>query len=431
MRGQNFFGVTTTLWVLFAFTTFLHLASAAPQQLSGNGLFRRTDEAAGLGVEVEMGMIVIKGKEDLTVEQREKIKGAEMIPIGYATGAKTNWDLTAEIGPLQVFPEAIVDGLKNKVGEHKTKSIGEEIFKFFKEWAPCRGKDCKVTIKGFDDLGPWSVIWPKDEPVDLSKSPFSPQVTTAMPLQAVLEILSDTKNNKHNPLASKGALYGPKIQILTKDDFKSFKKIKAKDIDPEFLGFFSLLTTYCVLAEASDPKEGPKRIAPVMPRTDFVAQYRKFIEPKLKDQLSPKYPCSKLAKEKFKWTPEVRTPIDKDWIGKAEDLKTGTLEVEKFLDYLQGYDKATKKTLTQMDLVSLMDKTMRHGQIGNLGNKMEKVVGGSESVPVFEFRELDTVLGSNLETAMGSYEEKVIEYHKQPAKRSIGVRGDADTLQEE
>jgi hypothetical protein len=88
-------------------------------------------------------------------------------------------------------------------------------------------------------------------------------------------------------------------------------------------------------------------------------------------------------------------------------------------------------TLTQMDLSKLMDKTMRHGQIGSLGSKMETILGTSKLAPIFEFRELAPVLGTSLGATMGSYEDKVIEYHKRFAKRSIDVREDADVLQEE
>lgn len=265
-----------------------------------------------------------------------------------------------------------------------------------------------------------------------------------MPLEAVLEILSNTKSKTPNPLASKGALDATRIKILTKDDFKSFSEIKENDVTDEFLGYFSLLTSYCVLAEFGNPNEGPKHLVPIMPRTDFVVQYTQFIEPKLKDQLSDGQTSlydiiekvsgagSTLGKKTFNWKRDVITNvINEDWIGKAEDIKSGTLEVEKFLNYLQGYDKATKKTLIQMDLVKLMDETKRHGQIGSLGSTMETILGTSEPVPIFEFRELEPVLGDDLEKSMGIYEDKVVHYHKQFAKRSIDVREDADMMQEE
>jgi len=263
-----------------------------------------------------------------------------------------------------------------------------------------------------------------------------------MPLEAVLQILSDAKSKTKNPLASPGALYGPKLQILTKDNFKSFSKIKASDITDEFLGFFSILASYCTLASFSDPKQGPKHLIPIMPRTDLVTQYNKFIAPKLKDQLSDKTTnlfdiikaatgSSNLELQTFKWATGTITPIKDDWTGKADDIKAGTLQVWKFLNYLQGYDKLGKKPLPQMDLLTLMDKTMRHGQIGGLGNHMEDVLGTKKLVPIFEFRELAPVLGSALATTLGSYEDTTIAFHKQFSKRSIEIGEEADILQEE
>jgi len=250
-----------------------------------------------------------------------------------------------------------------------------------------------------------------------------------MPLEAVLQILGDSKSrSKTNPLASSGALYADKIQILTKDNFKSFSKIKASDIDDEFLGFFSILASYCFLAQLSDPKQGPKHLIPIMPRTDFVTQYNTFIAAKLKDQLSDKTTSlydiiqavtgsnSGLATQNFKWATGTVTPIKDNWDGKADDIKAGTLAVFKFLNYLQGYDKIAKKSLPQMDLLTLMDKTMRHGQIGGLGNKMEDILGTTKLVPIFEFRELTPIVGSSLATTLGSYEDKVISYHQQSAQ---------------
>lgn len=294
-------------------------------------------------------------------------------------------------------------------------------------WAPCRaGANCQVTIAGFDHLGPWSVQWPNDAPVDLAKFPFGAQVTAAMPLQGVLEILSDAKNRNlaNNPLASRGSINANNIKILKRDDFASFKSIKPADINEEFLGFFSLLTSYCVLAETSNPIEGPKRILPIMPRTDFVAQYNQFVEPKLRDQLVSQHTslyeiiqkvsgeAPTLAKKVFKWKPEVHLAIPDNWLGKEADLKAGTLEVEKFLNYVQGYDKAANTPLLQMDLVKLMDRTLRHGQIGGLGGKMETILGSAEPAAIFEFRDLDNVLAADLGATLGRYEDRVIVYHK-------------------
>jgi hypothetical protein len=119
------------LEVLFTVTIFFDPVSSVSQRKYGNGLARRANKA-GIGVEVEFGDFTIEAKTALTSEQLEKIKGAEMIPVDFDGGRKTNWVLTAEIagGSKALMPEAIVDGLKNEVGGHQTGDIGKEIFTF-------------------------------------------------------------------------------------------------------------------------------------------------------------------------------------------------------------------------------------------------------------------------------------------------------------
>lgn len=247
-----------------------------------------------------------------------------------------------------------------------------------------------------------------------------------MPLAAVLQILHDTKESVPKALASKGSINRPKLKIPTKKDFGSLQKIKESDLTDEFLGYFSLLATYCVLANIGDRKDGPKRLVNIMPRTDFSAQYNEFVEPKLKEQLKDRslYDIVKaisssghgLAKETFKWDTDMRTDIDDDWDGKAGDLNSGNLEVGQFLNYLQGEDPATKKSLPQKDLVELMDKALRHGQVGALGDTMENMLDTENPVPIFEFRDLKPTFGSALIGSIKSYEDKTIEYHRQFAK---------------
>jgi len=273
-----------------------------------------------------------------------------------------------------------------------------------------------------------------------------------MPLGAILKILGDTKAEdpantdplkKTNPLAG-GSEHRAKLKILTKKDFKPFSKIKSKDINDDFLGFFSLLTSYCVLADLTTPKDGPKHLLAIMPRTDFVTQYTNFAKPILESQLAKGKVSlydivekvsgsdSTLGQGKFKWKAGTITEIiPEDWAGKPADLQAGTLEVKKFLNYIEGYDKETKQDLPQMDLLKLMDKTMRHGQIGGLGNKMETRMGTSELVPIFEFRNLKPPQAPDLGFTMGQYENTVFNYHDPLAKRSIDSWEEEDMLQEE
>jgi hypothetical protein len=251
-----------------------------------------------------------------------------------------------------------------------------------------------------------------------------------MPLAAILQILDDSTaqdgKGKGNPLAG-ASINRSKFKILKKADFSAFQKIKQSDIDDDFLGYFSILTSYCVLAKDGKPSEGPKQLLNIMPRTDFSTQYNKFIEPKLKEQLKDKslYDIVKavsqsgdgLAQESFKWvTTRPKTDVSDDWNGKAGDLQSGNLAVGKFLNYIQGWDTATKKELPKKDLVKLMDKALRHGQVGGLGATMENMFESKKEVPIFEFRDFTSVTAGNVADKMGSYEDKVIDYHRKFGK---------------
>ena len=237
---------------------------------------------------------------------------------------------------------------------------------------------------GFVEYNPWAALWPKPE-TKFDQLRISPQVTAALPLGGLLQVLKDAKDRKDNVLANKGAPYNSKIVIATEESFKDFGKIKPNDITDEFLGFFSLLTTYCIVANDNDERYGPKRSLNIMPRTDFLGMYKKFIDEKLRAEISE---CgnslytivstvSGVSKDKskdyeFKWKPDdLRNKVDQDWDGKHDMIKKGRLGVNKFLDTLQMNDKVKKK---QLDLLELMDLSTRHGQIGGLNDSMESVV---------------------------------------------------------
>lgn len=253
-----------------------------------------------------------------------------------------------------------------------------------------------------------------------------------MPLEGLLQVLKDGKDKTDNVLANKGASYNHKIVIATKDSFKDFGKIKPNDITEEFLGFFSLLTTYCIVANHNDERYGPKRSLNIMPRTDFLGMYKKFIEEKLRAEISE---CgtslytivstvsgvsnNKLKDYKFKWKPDnLRHKVDQNWDGKDDMIKKGRLRVDKFLDTLQMNDKVAKK---QLDLLKLMDLSTRHGQIGGLNDRMESVVDHPSSpAPIFEFRDLEATNGGEIAKRMGEYEDKAIEMHKK-ATTDVGA----------
>jgi hypothetical protein len=130
LPGRKLLRPTFILWALFAFTFLFGPASAVPFHRIRDGLTPRADKP-GMGVELEIKNINIIGPSPLVGEKREAIKGAIMTPIGYAGVPKLNWVLTAEVGDSNILPEAIVDGLRNKVGDLKSKAIGEQIYQFF------------------------------------------------------------------------------------------------------------------------------------------------------------------------------------------------------------------------------------------------------------------------------------------------------------
>ena len=63
-----------------------------------------------------------------------------------------------------------------------------------------------------------------------------------------------------------------------------------------------------------------------------------------------------------------------------------------------------------------MDKALRHGQVGGLGDKMENMIDTEKYVPIFEFRDLDRVRGTAMIDLMTSFEDKTIEYHQRFAQ---------------
>ena len=75
-----------------------------------------------------------------------------------------------------------------------------------------------------------------------------------MPMKGVLQVLKDSKGQvQSDVLINLGQDYNRKISIMTRDSFQSFKWIDRDDMNDEFLGFFSLLTTYYVTASDGEP----------------------------------------------------------------------------------------------------------------------------------------------------------------------------------
>ncbi|EHK20040.1 uncharacterized protein TRIVIDRAFT_68618 [Trichoderma virens Gv29-8] len=415
-------------------TTILCTAPAAiaipfQQQVLTNGI-NAAYVTPGLGVEFE----VISVSYDSTKKvwdafdtlEREALKGKKVTPQGFSGGPQTNWKLTAEISPQNLITEIIVDGEQNKVGAGTSALIGGEIANYMTNWwALCGGGGCLADVQG-DPVAanPWKVKWRLA--IDSPLFVFYPQVTTAMPMEGVLQVLEDSKiQNKGNILINQGSDYNTQIILLTAESFGAFKAIRREDIDAEFLGFFSLLTSYCAIASEGKPEHGPKRGLNIMPRTNFLTMYKAFASHKLQAQFAQGTSLYDIVRElaskgsngkqtiegkKFKWLPEdLRRDIVEEWPGKAAARASGNLPVKEFLDTLQPLPPST----LQLDLLMLMDEMVRHGQIGGLGDRMEGVYGASEKpAPIFEFRDLMPVKKGDLATRLEQFDQQVVALHR-------------------
>ena len=257
-------------------------------------------------------------------------------------------------------------------------------------------------------------------------------------MEGVLQVLKDGKaGTQADVLINRGQAYNQKIIVVTKDSFKPFLDIRQIDINDEFLGFFSLLISYCVAASEGEPAHGPKRGLNIMPRTNFLTMYNKFARDKLKELfkfstslydivrvIAAVEPGRKLdiANMKFKWKPQdLRNPIDETWPGKDDDMKSGELTVKKFLDTLQPLPPDAP----QLDLLMLMDRMVRHGQIGGYGDRMEGVYGSTNRpAPIFEFRDLENVNRANLADRMAAFNRQVVALHAKATGPTLGMYRD-------
>ena len=128
---------TTTLWIAPAAVAIpVQPILAAPQLVLTDGL-NAFYKNPGLGVEFELTTLTYASTKrewkDIDTAAKEELKGAELIPTGFAGGPQTNWKITAEISPANLMTEIIVDGRNNKVlddGGDASRLIGQEIVQY-------------------------------------------------------------------------------------------------------------------------------------------------------------------------------------------------------------------------------------------------------------------------------------------------------------
>lgn len=247
------------------------------------------------------------------------------------------------------------------------------------------------------------------------------------------------------------------MRKFRKQHFDKSKKITDSDIDDQSLDFFSLVMSYILATPSQNRENGPKHSLPVMPRTDFATIYNLYIKDKIKAQLE----CNLLTDiidelavklepdrrdlrqpgrdgEVHGVTDQIRNPNyhsrwantispqhdsnsgstrgrassrEMTWPSKASDLSSGTLGVGTWIDGLEFYEDAEGRK-TSEDRLAAMDDLLRGGQIGSLGRKTELVSNTAYAIPIFEFRDLGSVAGNELEKSFEELEDYLTDLYE-------------------
>ena len=111
----------------------IHSVLAAPPSSNTAAKAATALDVPGLGVELEITQIQYdslgKKYSDMDKERKEKLKGANILPIGFGNDhPKNDWDITAELGGTGLpYTEIISNGKKNEIGKHGTVTLGKQI----------------------------------------------------------------------------------------------------------------------------------------------------------------------------------------------------------------------------------------------------------------------------------------------------------------
>ncbi len=226
------------------------------------------------------------------------------------------------------------------------------------------------------------------------------------------------------------------MHLVCLDDFRPLAS-NLSNITTEVLGFFSLIVSYTKAAKRAPRAEGPKHSIPIMPRTDLGTMYKHFVEPRIRTQLTGN-PDSlynmvrELARNNtdgsagedqnfnidnttLKWATwdKQRGPVPSGtWPEQVKCLENGELPIKIWLRELQN---------NHIDLMTLMDKMLRTGQLGGLGSRMEMLLTTSETVrhpvvsstqaPIWEFRDIDSVNVNKIAQMLKEWEATIISMH--------------------
>ncbi|PVH98468.1 hypothetical protein DM02DRAFT_657349 [Periconia macrospinosa] len=402
-------------------SSVVYTASAAVIRAPLEGLL--TDGAAGIGAEFESpGFSLASEDTKCSLANTHALKGKV---IAGRTGV--NWELTADTTERANYVQAeyIIKGENVKVGSTEAATNGAKVAadlaKDLIEWKPWThddGNGVYVDIEG-SKCGRWKInINKARKPEEVG---FQPQITAPMPLEAVYSLMEEQVQNpdvKH-VLDGTNYSYMKGLQLVTQQHFQSNPAgIDQTKVTDDVLAFCTLVLSYAKGAlGALQPGSSPKKLTTFMPRTNFN---------KIFAHVSSKLPAKGEALWKLFENLACYTG-DGNQVDAA--LCTGTADnptpkPNKFRDlsYGQGEYKCTMYDWIRSldpdsqadDCLTKFDRTIDRS-IGKLGTRQEKMFNSQRSVPIFEFRDLDTLQTKDMEGFMLKVDDAIQKLHREYA----------------
>ncbi|KAF2492650.1 hypothetical protein BU16DRAFT_592358 [Lophium mytilinum] len=416
---------------------------------------------AGIGAEFETPFIQFTNDqcslEDTFSAKRKTIQGRS------GTNFVLSADTSVEMGKGKLSAEYVLDGRNIKVGDGSAAAAGRAAHDDLANWTPWSDNPpFEVTIEEYQQCNPW-ILRGLDQTTNLGRTPWAPQITTSMPLEALYSLMKENvlrapngRNILNGDTASTNR--GQNIQLVTAKYFENdiSLKVDVKKINDAVLGFCTLVLSYAkaatklnlndvnTLNDENSQEMSPKSWLPFMPRTEFVTIYRavKSFFPVEENELFDIfntlacYKTGDYVEEKDEFvvsidsdycTGTVGNPIPGDkfeglqykYFGQftKQDIPT-SLSIK---EWIQNIDKGSPKT----DMLTTFDKQF-DGSIGGLGTQVERMYKLQRTAPLFEFRDLNPLFIAGFEDFMNNVDSSIQTLHKDFAARPMNkVKRDA------
>ncbi|CAD6576350.1 MAG: hypothetical protein ASARMPREDX12_007855 [Alectoria sarmentosa] len=392
-----------------------------------------SDKSTGIGVEFETSAVVFS-QPGCSAADTNQAKGQQ---VGDRGG--DNWQLTSDTTseiPGRLSAEYILNGKTIKIGTGAASAAAAAVSSDIIAWNPYSGMpNNQWNIEG-NKCNPWAISSPStgNGAGDFS---WSTQVTAPLPFEAINDLFAAALVNPVTSPLLPSFRSSMNIVSVTQQFFQSSPNgISPDRVKADVLGFLSLVISYAKKATPTSPPNymtrSPKFTVSIMPRTEFVTLYAqvksslpgtgtlynlvKILACYKNDmddvELDPQFCGGTVA------APEPNSYMDGiGWCLKNTDTNDqDCLTVEDWMTSIASGSSPDK--LTQLD--GLID-----GQIGGLETALENIIDSTRAVPLFEFRNLDSVTAGQMQDTVSKAEQAVITYfnkYKTPPQRKMAKR---------